>query len=139
MIHRVTESCPFKDDNNVDANEQATCCAFRVDDAALYLRALNSQELSPRILEDKSPDQAIAFADELAAALAVHTKFLGYAAQYISGSENPSLEDYVLCDPKSGWEVSVVKALKRLEQAVEWHRKTGLAGCSVALEPRSSP
>jgi hypothetical protein len=136
MIHRASDRCPFKD-NNVDESEHATCCAFRVDEASLYLRALNSQELSPRILEHKNSDEVLAFADALAEALAVHTKFVGYAAQYLSGSDNPSLEDFVLCEPKSGWRVSVVKALKRLEQAVEWHRKGGLAGCSVAVEPTS--
>ncbi len=137
QIHSASEPCPFKDEFSINDHEQTTCCAFAVDDAAQYLRALNSQECSNRILDEKSPVEAIAFADELAAALAVHTKFLGYAAQYISGSSNPSLDGFVLCDPKSGWQVPVEKAFKRLEQAIEWHRTIGMAGFAVALEQQA--
>ena len=138
-IHRVFELSPSKGDNTTRENEPTADGEFRVDEAAAYLRALNSQDLAVRMLEDKRPDEAIAFADELVAALAIHTSYLKYVGEYITGSANSSLDNFAFCDPKSGWEVSVAKAVERLEEAAAWHRKMGLAGCSVALESRPSP
>lgn len=137
QIHRAAALCPFKGNSSINDRKQATCCEFAVDDAALYLRALNSQDCSIRILEEKTPGEAVTFADELAAALAVHTKFLGYAAQHINKSSSSYLDGLVLAEPKSGWQVPVEKALKRIEEAVEWHRTIGTAGFAVAVEQRA--
>lgn len=130
MIHRESELCPFKDDNN-PKGILATCCSFRGNETALYLLALGMGALAIRAFEDKSPEDAIEYANELRQAVETLRKFWIDAAKRAGRPVDPSLEGVTAKVPGAGWEFPVNKALQEIEACAKWHAKTGRLQGSV--------
>jgi hypothetical protein len=130
MIHRESEPCPYKDDNN-PTGILGTCCSFRGNETALYLIAMGMGALALRLFEDKLPEEAIEYADELRNAESTLRKFWTDAAKRAGQSVDSSLEGCTAKVPGAGWEFPLSKAFQEIEACAKWHEKTGKMLCSI--------
>ena len=130
MIHRESEPCPYEGDGN-PVGILASCCSFRGSTAALYLIVLGMGSLAISLFEDKSPEQAIAFASSLQRATEEHRRLMMDTLKKAGKSVSPSLEGCTARVQDTGWEFSIDKALREIQACAKWHEKTGKMHCSV--------
>ena len=130
MVHPESEPCPYKDDNN-PTGVLATCCSFRGNETALYLIAMGMGQLALRLFEDKLPEEAIEFADDLRSTVATYRKVMLDALKRAGEPADSTLAGCTAKVQDVGWEFSIEKALHEIEACAKWHEKSGKMLCST--------
>lgn len=129
MTHKDSEPCPFADDKN-PIGVFGTCCSYRGNACALYCIGIGLGGLAIALYEDKTPEEAIAFATAIRGAV---TKFNEVQADAfkragVAAGERDKAEAEV---PDVNWRFSLSKAVSELQQTAKWFEKVGKLGYSV--------
>ncbi len=130
FTHRKTEPCPFKNDD-FPIGMMGSCCWLRGKVAAHELEALGEDDLSGRMLEDMTAEEALAFADELVAvATRLEAQYAGLSVKPRgtgwNGRWNDERKEWVW-----GKYSTFEEALASIREAARWYEKVGRLGYGV--------
>lgn len=124
MTHEKSEPCPFQKDGN-PIGMLASCCSYRGNMAALYLFAMGLGKLALDLYTDKTPQEAVAFADDLRQAIDGIMETMSQAATRSNTTVQDLLASTTIQVPDVGWIFPVTKAYEAIEDIADWYEKIG--------------
>lgn len=128
--HRENEPCPFKDDN-FPIGSLGYCCWLRGKVALHELLALGLDDLSSRMYESMTAEEALAFADDLAAAAnRLAARYAGKSSKPKGAGRNGRWDEE-RGETVWGKYSTFKEALASIREAARWYKRVGRLGYGV--------